>query len=315
MIRRDYMKVIEKISSDLNVPVLVLEESLRQSRKLVKHIKIPKNTKDGSYRRVYQPSRKLKVIQYWLENNIFQNLKIHDSAVAYKKNTSVKDNAFLHQRSRFFIKMDFKDFFPSIKFIDFSDIVKESNDTYEEDALLDVVKRSCFYIDDILPIGYPTSPSISNAVMYKFDVGLSAEILDKDVYGEAVYTRYADDLTFSTNLKGACNSFEKLVKKKLKLMDSPNVRVNNKKTRYVSSSGGSAFITGLRVCYDGHITIHRKYKDRVRLLLSLYSKNTLKKEDIYKLKGHLSYIKFVDGMFYTKLQNKYFNEIEKIFST
>ena len=161
------MKILLKISQDLNVPLEMVQEALRQSRRLVKHIKIPK--KDKTYRLVYQPSRKLKIIQYWLDNNIFSNLKIHDCATAYRKDVSIKINAKRHQQNRFFLKLDFKNFFPSIKFDDFSPLIKKWNASvakpFDEDELLHIVNQACFYTGDSLPIGYPTSPVISNAVM------------------------------------------------------------------------------------------------------------------------------------------------------
>ena len=310
------MKLIETISNDLNVPVEMLQEATAFSRKLVKHIKIPK--RDGTYRLVYQPSKKLKIIQYWLDYNIYRNLAVHDCATAYQNNKSVKFNAVKHQQGRYFLKLDLKDFFPSIKFVDFSPYIQSWNTSegfpYDEDDLLELIRYSCFYIGDSLPIGYPTSPIISNIVMYSFDSKIISKLTDKGKYGAAVYTRYADDMTFSTNLKGACNKLRTLVRNELKSMRSPKLAMNASKTRFVSSSGGSAFITGLRVCHDGHITIHRRYKDKVRLLVSLYEKDRLSQEDIRSLRGHLCYIRHVDSPFYTKLQNRHFASLNMILS-
>lgn len=308
------MILLENIAKDLNVPESMLSESLARSRKLVKHIKFPKN--DGTERLVYQPSKKLKIIQYWLDSHIFSNLKIHECATAYQKGKSIKENAASHQDNRYFLKLDFKDFFPSIKFFDFVPFVKEwhkiNTPLFAVDELLEIIKRACFYLGDSLPIGYPTSPIISNIVMYEFDSQITTLISDKDTYGKCVYTRYADDLTFSTNLNGACKKINSLVLKELNSMISPNLKLNSKKTRFVSSSGGSSFITGLRVCNDGHLTIHRKYKDRIRLLITLYQKGRLTEEEMRSLKGHLSHIRNVDSFFYTKLQKKYFNIISEL---
>lgn len=308
------MSLLETISQDLNVPVSMLNDALSSSRKLVKHLKIPK--KDGSDRLVYQPSKKLKIIQYWLDSHIFSNLNIHDSATAYQREKSIKENASSHRNSRYFLKLDFKDFFPSIKFKDFEPFLQKwhtgANPIFTEIELLEAVRCSCFYTGDSLPIGYPTSPIISNIVMYEFDSQVTALLSDKEKYGKTVYTRYADDLTFSTDLKYSCKSIKDLVSNELRSMVSPILKLNNSKTRFVSSSGGSAFITGLRICHDGHITIHRKYKDRIRLLISLYQKGILPEEEENSLKGHLSHIRHVDSSFYTKLQNKYFYIISKL---
>jgi len=308
------MQLIEKISKELNAPPEMLFDAIRQSRKLVRHIK--KKKRNGSYRTVYQPSKKLKIIQYWLINNIFVNLKVHCVATAFLKDLSIKNNALRHINGRYFLKLDIENFFPSIKFGDLQPIISrwlsEKNPPIIESELLKVVRLSCFYRKDCLPIGYPSSPIISNIIMYAFDTRIVALLSSTDKYGAATYTRYADDMTFSTKTKGACNNINRLVEKTLTKIESPKLKLNSSKTSFVSSSGGSALVTGLRICHDGHLTIHRKYKDKIRLLLSLYKKGTLAENDIYSLKGHLAHIRHVDGLFYTKLQNKYFKTIQKL---
>lgn len=309
--------ILDKISRDLNVPLDMLEDALILARDQVRQIKIPK--KDGSIRRVYQPSRKLKTIQYWLIQNIFQELKVHHSSTAFLKNKSIKINASLHKRGRYFLKLDFENFFPSIKFLDFTPILvrwhTETNSLLDLDRLLEVIRKSCFYKGDILPIGYPTSPIISNAVMYEFDSLLNTALLQNaDILGNVTYTRYADDLVFSTIQKGVCNIIKDIVEATLYSVASPNLIFNLTKTRFVSSSSGSTIVTGLRICHDGHITIHRKYKDKVRLMISLFSKGLLDENDFNALKGHLAYIRHVDPPFFTKLQHKYFNVIARLFS-
>lgn len=103
-----------------------------------------------------------------------------------------------------------------------------------------------------------------------------------------------------------------MVKEEIKELKNPKLRLNKAKTKFVSSSGGSAFITGLRVCHDGHVTIHREYKNRIRQLLYLYEKGHLNENQVSSLNGHLSYIKFVDGNYFTKLHQKNFTIINKI---
>ncbi len=307
------MNIIERISKDLNVPKDVLIEGVHLSRKLVKKIKIPKN--DGTYRAVYHPAKKTKLIQYWLINNMFSSMKVHKAATAYIKGSSAKKNAIIHKRSKYFLKLDFKDFFPSIIYDDFKhNLITSFGNLYSTDDL-EIIRLVCFYKGDILPIGYPSSPIISNVVMYDFDKKIIERISDKEKYGTVYYSRYADDLTFSTNLRGACNRIKNMVERIVREIKSPRLKLNTKKTVFASSSGGSALITGLRVCHDGHLTIHRKYKDKVRLLLSLYEKDRLGKDEIMSLRGHILYIRFVDGAFYTKLQKKYFKSIYEILKT
>ncbi len=310
------MQLIDTIAKELNIPPEMLEAALSNSRRLVKRIKMKK--RNGTDRIVYQPSKKLKIIQYWLIENIFVNLKVHFAATAFLKKQSIKTNARRHINGRYLLKLDIKDFFPSIKFNDFQPLIsswiKANNKKINKSELLKMIKLSCFYKNDYLPIGYPSSPGISNIVMYDFDSKIISSISGNSQYGKVIYTRYADDMIFSTNTKGACNHIKTLVENTLNEIDTPKLKLNNSKTSFVSSSGGSAMVTGLRICHDGHITIHRKYKDKVRLLLSLYKKDKLAETDFHSLKGHLAHIRHVDGLFYTKLQSKYFQTIQKILS-
>ena len=92
------MSLINIIADELHVPKEMLQEALAFSRILVKHILLPK--KDGTFRKVYQPSKKLKLIQYWLIGNVFQCMEVHKSATAYVSGISIKDNAQSHQKNR-----------------------------------------------------------------------------------------------------------------------------------------------------------------------------------------------------------------------
>lgn len=310
------MKIKEYISTDLDIPEDLINEALENAHLLIKHIKIKK--KDGKFRTVLQPSRKLKTVQYWLIFNVFQDLSVHDSAMAYRKGISVKANAERHKNNHYFLKIDLENYFPSISSQDLLPLVKSwyerESKEWEYDLIFEgLLKRACFDKNGRLPIGFPSSPIISNIVMYSFDSKISSIFENnEDIYGNVVYTRYADDMVFSTNKIGACNEILKLMEKVIDETESPNIRINRKKTFFGSSKGGSAFITGLRVCHDGHLTIHRKYKDRIRLLLSLFKKDELKEDDYSSLKGHLAFIKNADPAFYTKLQKKYFETISQL---
>lgn len=310
------MALLDKISEDLQVPQTILAEALLDSRRLVRHIYIPK--KGNRFRVVYQPSKKLKIIQYWLMHNVFPSMQVHQCATAYVKGASIKNNAQRHKKNKYFLKVDFKDFFPSITFCDLLPLLDQWRKNISHGWQLNakaknIIRLACFYKQDRLAIGYPTSPIISNIVMFKFDV-MVTDFLEshQQRIGQAVYTRYADDLTFSTNIKNSCKFIYNGIAQIVKEMQTPKLAINKDKTRFVSAPGGSAVITGIRICHDGHLTLHRKYKDKVRLLLSLYEKGRLKIQDIPKLIGHLTYIQWADPVYYTKLQEKYFVSIDAL---
>ncbi len=116
-------------------------------------------------------------------------------------------------------------------------------------------------------------------------------------------------LIISTNKKGASKQIINSVKSTLRNI-KPDFKINPKKIKICSASGGSIIVTGLKVCDDFHITLHKKTKDNVRLLLSLLSKGNLKKDDYNKLSGYILYTKSIDPHFYTKLNRRFFKEIK-----
>lgn len=308
------MNIKEAIVNDLSIPYGLIDEAISVARSHVKIFHIQKRS--GGSREIYHPSKKLKTLQYWLIHSVFSQMQVHDASMAYRDGVSILHNAEKHRSNRFFLKMDLENFFPSILFEDFIPIVrswhrKSNPEWILDDDCEDIIRRVCFYKNDRLAIGYPSSPIISNIVMAEFDSKVSAIISDSK-YGKVIYTRYADDLVFSTNKKGACSEIMKGIINLIKDTSSPKISVNHSKTKFGSSTGGSASVTGLKICSDGHITIHRKQKDHIRLLLSLYRKGSLDHEEKSSLLGHLSYYHYVAPDFYTKLSKKYFKEIHDL---
>lgn len=309
------MNIKDVISRDIDVPTSMIDKAIALARQQVKKFTILK--RNGEDRIVVQPSKKLKTIQYWLIINIFEKMTIHDAALAYRDGKSIFDNAQLHKENRFFLKLDFKNFFPSVKFSDLIPRVTQWHSEQNPEWTLDsyaqeLIRLSCFFHGDALAVGYPSSPIISNLVMLDFDTSVSNLISNKKKYGDMVYTRYADDLVLSTNKQGISHILLKEISNLISITKSPNIALNTTKTKIGSSSGGTASVTGLKICNDGHITIHRNQKDHIRLLLSLYRKKALSTEDYDSLLGHLAYVFHVDSAFYTKLQSKYFKEITEL---
>lgn len=309
------MNIKAIISKEVNIPVSMIDDALASARVEVKKTYITK--RNGKKRLILQPSKKLKTIQYWLIINIFRKMAVHEAAIAYRDGISIFHNASKHKSNQFFLKLDLENFFPSIKFIDLMPKIEEWHNKEKpewllnEDAIM-LIRQSCFYTMDSLAVGYPSSPIISNLVMFEFDTNLLKLVSNEDKFGKVIYTRYADDLIFSTNKKGVSDLLLKEVSKLILDTTSPNIVLNESKTKIGSSTGGSASVTGLKICDGERITIHRNQKDHIRLLLSLYRKEKLNNEEYSSLLGHLSYIQYVDSSFYTKLQNKYFREIAEL---
>src|SRR5690606_25931992 len=74
---------------------------------------IPKRSGKGT-RTIAHPSKELKFIQRIIVSFLKKSLPIHKSAYAYRAGLGIKDNALIHAKNQFILKLDFKDFFPSI---------------------------------------------------------------------------------------------------------------------------------------------------------------------------------------------------------
>jgi RNA-directed DNA polymerase len=102
--------------------VTLVNEALGNAYKHVKKFHL--NKKKGGYRVISQPSSKLKVLQYWVITNISEKLPVDGAAFAYQDGISILHNADFHKGNKYFLKVDLKDFFPSITFNDFIRIVR-----------------------------------------------------------------------------------------------------------------------------------------------------------------------------------------------
>lgn len=274
--------------------------------------------KTGGVRTLLQPSVEAKMIQYWLLARIFDTLPVSKISTAFESGASILLNAQSHAASLYSVRVDIQDFFPSITANDLIAAIKhrggEAPGWATSDEVGTVIKRTCFDRNGRLPIGYPSSPKIANVVMFNLDERLLAKIRSEpEIYGStATLTRYADDFVFSTDRTGACNAFVTTIRDVLRRTTSPNLRINEKKTRLMSRRGGSTLITGLRVKQDGDIGIHAHQRSHIRLLLKLFAAGRLAPERYEHLRGHLAYIQHVDPALFTSLSFRYSGEIAKL---
>lgn len=155
-----------------------------------KKYEIPKRS--GGKRVIYEPNYILKRMQRNILNNVLSGFKVSKYAMAYVKGKSVKDNAFIHVNKKIILKLDIKDFFASISFMDVYN--KVFLEEYFPKQVRTVLTYLCTY-NEFLPQGAPTSSYISNLVMRDFDEEIGVFCEDNNIS----YTRYSDDMTFSGN--------------------------------------------------------------------------------------------------------------------
>lgn len=164
------------------------------------NFEIPKKT--GGLRKINAPSPQLKLIQERLsellqdcveevskKNNIEDNV-----SHGFRRERSIISNAKAHRNRRYVFNVDIEDFFGNINFGRvFGFFLKDKNFELDKKVAAVIAKIACH--EDKLPQGSPCSPVISNLIGHILDVHL-VRLAKK--HG-CTYTRYADDLTFSTN--------------------------------------------------------------------------------------------------------------------
>jgi RNA-directed DNA polymerase len=257
----------------------------------------------GGNRVISQPSKELKGVLRWLLYNLIDRLPVHEAAFAYRKGRShgIRANAEMHKGSRFLLRMDFTEFFGSIAAFDIATYMNQAGPSRfttwtSEDSSVFADLVTC---NNVLAMGAPTSPSMSNAICFRLDQLLS-ELAKK--HG-AAYSRYCDDLFFSSNRPTALTELEQGVAPLLLGLDCPRrLTLNESKTRH-SSKRGRRIVTGIVLTSSGAISVGRPRKRRVRALIHKWS--SLDEKEREKVRGELAYISDVEPEFVNSLFVKY----------
>ena len=259
---------------------------------------IPK--KNGSFRTIDHPSKQLKAMQRWLLAYALNGLPVHAAAMAYSKKKSIFDNATLHASSSYLLRMDCKDFFPSITDEDLKLLIGNRPSTfstwqqYEIDLFCKLVCKN-----GRLTIGAPTSPALSNAVCYDMDSQLS-EISKK--LG-VTYSRYADDLFFSAKRPNVLATLEPIVVATVANLTVPrSLTINAAKTRH-SSKRGTRRVTGITLGSNGKPYIGRQLKRKIRAMI--HQVDALDPTRRASLAGLIAYAGGFDPDFVNSLITKY----------
>lgn len=219
-------------------------------------------------RQIIQPSDKLKRVLHFLVKNVFDYSSVVESVVfSYRKGVNVRDAVLPHANNQYFYQTDIASFFGSIT----KSLVEEAlNKRLTEVPISDLqeftdVILNLITYQDTLPLGFPTSPTISNICLFDFDT----ELANKCNQLAIVYTRYADDIILSGNdekvLKQASATVEDLLKEHV----HKNINLNIAKTRYLQR-GQKIKLLGLVLLPNGQISIDKADKHEIETLLHLY---------------------------------------------
>lgn len=279
---------------------------------------IPK--RDGSRRAIWAPHRRLKAAQRWVLREVVERLPVHGAAHGFLHGRSIASNAAAHTGADVVLKVDLKDFFPTVTLPRVKGVFRKAGYREQIATLLALlcteaprqiseVDGKSYYLalgPRCLPQGAPTSPGLTNTLCMR---------LDRRLQGAAHklgwrYTRYADDLTFSlpTGHKGK-PQLGKLLGCISAITAGEGFAVHPDKTR-VSRSGGRQRVTGLVVNGKAPPRVPRELKREVRAALHNLSKGKPLKEGetLSRLAGMVAFITMTDR----KLGQKLRAELEKI---
>lgn len=297
--------IVSLISAELGLEPEAISKIARSAAYRYKDYTIPKRS-GGAPRKISQPTPQLKVLQMWLVRRIFRLLPVHAAATAYMKHCSIARNAAMHSRNNFLLKIDFQDFFPSIRDRDIVRLLQHNANRVsafikEADDLSFVQSTVCR--GNGLPIGAPSSPIISNAVMYDFDLDWSNWCQENEV----TYSRYADDLSFSTKRAKVLDVLLGRLHKDLEERTSPKLRINDKKTVFTSRKR-KRLVTGIVLTSKSELSLGRRNKRKIRGMIHRFLMNALDEQARSYLTGYLSFANSVEPSFIQSLRRKYGSE-------
>ncbi len=245
----------------------------RNPRKRYKDFTIPK--KSGKPRTISTPRGSLKMILTYL-NVIFQTMyEPTDAAMGFVPGRSIADNAAVHIGRNYVFNTDLEDFFPSVHQARVWTMLQQKPFSLNKE-LASVIAGLCCMQDPkgtldkkgkvigVLPQGSPCSPILTNMVCRNLDrklLGLAKRF-------NLSYTRYADDITFSSDYN-VFNEGSEFMKEFSKIVAEQEFRINDKKTR-LQKSGQRQEVTGLIV--NKKVNIPKEYYRDLRSLLYIWKR-------------------------------------------
>lgn len=273
--------------------------------------------KTGGIRKIHAPSNELKYIQKKLAQALYKNNgkkqnKRNNISHAFEKEKGIISNAKIHRKKRVILNIDLENFFESFHFGRVRGFFIKNNDFLLSTEVATVIAQLACY-NGKLPQGSPSSPIITNLV---------CEILDRRISKIAKiyklhYTRYADDLTFSTNDKKFLNLQDEFYEKISKEIIKAGFKINDKKTR-LQLKDSRQIVTGLVV--NKKVNVNRTYSKETRAMVQqLYKQGSFeingKAATLNQLEGRLAFInqltKYNNKLVHRKLNFNNLNSTER----
>ncbi len=261
------------------------------------HFEVPK--KSGGTRMLSSPHKTMAQSQQWILRNILDRIPAHNSAHGFLTGRSTLTNALPHVSMGVVVNVDLKEFFPSITFPRINGLFQGFGYSPAVGTILALICTECprrkveydgkvYFVSTgprALPQGACTSPALSNLVSRKLDARLSG-LCARLGWN---YTRYADDMTFSSTGKTS-NEIGYLLARVRHVVEDEGFSINGKKTRVQRQSCAQS-VTGIVV--NERPGVERKTVRRVRAILHRAAREGLQAQN---RAGLPDFARHLDGM-------------------
>jgi len=238
---------LSSLEQDLGISAKTLYAVSNNISKHYHKAKLPK--KSGGYRNLSVPDEVMKAIQRQISEVLLIHMPVSRYAKAYRFGSSTLRNAKHHVGKQVVLKLDILHFFDSVRYSTVKDKVFPE-EIYAEP--LRILLTMLCYHKDALPQGAPSSPAITNIILYEFDELVGQWCRERGI----AYTRYCDDMTFSGDFNPAeVIRFVRLELKKLGFL------LNEQKNR-IQRLGQQQTVTGIVV--NEKLSIPADYRRKLR---------------------------------------------------
>jgi len=272
---------------------------------------------EGNYERVawsgrviYKPSKKLRVFHSFLNSFLFEHLPTNPRvSFAYRKGANPHQALLPHAHSRAFYQTDLTKFFDSIRAPLIRRVLVESTTPISDLELYVDRVLALSTVDGRLPIGFSTSPRISNACLKGFDDSLEDLCLKRGL----VYSRYADDIMVSSEDRRHIEHIEGELETLLLTKLGPEFKINRSKSK-LTTVGRKVKALGMVILPSGQVSIDMEIKKKVEVQLHFYIRDRPRllamfnhdmEAGLQQLSGYISHIHAADPNYLEKLRRKY----------
>ncbi len=276
------------------------------------NISSKKFTQAGRTRNLLVPSEKLKGFHEFLRLFLLDFLPINKEVVfSYRKGLSAYDAVARHAASKSFFVCDIADFFPSIRRTRVKSTLLTAINLcpiQDLETWLDrIVDLVC--VDGSLPVGFSTSPAISNAALMAFDNTLQTYCTRNGL----VLTRYSDDIIVSAQDSAALKGIQEQVAASLQDAMKGEFSLHPGKSRFLHN-GTKIKLLGMVLLPNGTVSVDARIKNEIEVLIHFYLRDREKFADRMegdqrkseaRLAGLLNYVNTIDQAYLDKLRKKF----------